>query len=307
MFLKSLLVILLLLVSCSTQVSDIDKVEPKKIREKTLTIAVLPEQNVFEQRKKYKPLAEYLSNALDMNVKIKLLDSYGSVYDEIKNKTIDAAFFGSFNYVLTRARADIEPIARPVYPNGRSSYHSLIFIRKDEAFTGDIRFFKGKHIALVHEVTTSGYLFPAWYFKKHGVSDFKQFFSKVTFTGSHDAAILSVLNGQADIGASKDLIFDQLSSAHPEIKDKLVVIAASSMEVPSNTLCVRGDVDPRIKMTLKKTLLNMHTSREGKRILNGFNNASGFKETLNSEYDELTKMARELDIDTETFRFRASR
>ncbi|WP_333656146.1 hypothetical protein [Dissulfurispira sp.] len=79
---------LLLLFSCTGTTPETDTVRPQKIREKTITIAILPEQNVFEQKKRYKPLAEYLSNALDVNVKIKLLDSYGFIYDEIKNKPL---------------------------------------------------------------------------------------------------------------------------------------------------------------------------------------------------------------------------
>ncbi|RJQ52041.1 MAG: phosphate/phosphite/phosphonate ABC transporter substrate-binding protein [Nitrospiraceae bacterium] len=306
MLLKSLAILLLLIsFSCSNNPSDIDSVEPKKIRERALTIAILPEQNVFEQRKKYSPLAEYLSNALDMNVKIKLLDSYGSIYDEIKNKTIDGAFFGSFNYVLTKARADIEPIARAVGTDGKSTYRGLMFTRKDTGLTGDVRALKGKSIALVHEVTTAGYIYPVWYLKKHGVNNFEQYFSKITFTGSHDAAILAVFKGQADIGAAKNLIYEKLLSEHPDIKDKLTVIA-SSIEVPSNTLCVRGDLDPGIKISLKEVLLSMHTSPDGKDTL-GALNASGFEETADSEFDELRTMAKELDIDIKIYPFRHNR
>ncbi|RJQ17710.1 MAG: phosphate/phosphite/phosphonate ABC transporter substrate-binding protein [Nitrospiraceae bacterium] len=306
MFSKFFLVLFLLIsFSCTNNTPDINSVEPKKIRENTLTIAILPEQNVFEQRKKYRPLAEYLSNALDMNVKIKLLDSYGSIYDEIKNKTIDGAFFGSFNYVLTKARADIEPIARAVGTDGKSTYHGLIFTRKDTGLTGNAKALKGKSIALVHEVTTAGYIFPAWYLKKHGVNNFEQYFSKITFTGSHDAAILAVFKGQADIGAAKDLIYEKLLSDNPDIKDKLVVIA-SSIEVPSNTLCLRGDLDPGIKISLKEILLSMHTSPDGKNTLTALD-ALSFKETADSEYAELRKMASELDLDPQIYPFRHNR
>lgn len=296
---------LLLIASCSQKPEDVVKVEPKNISEGSFTIAILPEQNVFEQKKRYKPLAEYLSKNLNINVKIKLLDSYGSIYDEIKNKTIDGAFFGSFNYVMTKARTDIEPIARAMETNGNSNYKGVIFTRKDTGLTADVKTWKDKKIALVHEVTTAGYVFPAWHLKKNGVASIYNYFSKLIFSGSHDAAILSVFKGQADIGAAKDLILKKLLSENPAIKDEIIILA-SSVSVPSNTLCVRGDLTIGMKGQLKKALLYMHNTDRGKETLKALN-ASKFVETSDSEFDILRQMAKDIGIDTKTYSFRGSR
>ncbi|MCL4457777.1 MAG: phosphate/phosphite/phosphonate ABC transporter substrate-binding protein [Nitrospirae bacterium] len=295
----------LLAVSCSQKPEDIARVEPKNIRESTFTIAILPEQNVFEQKKRYKPLAEYLSKNLNMNVKIKLLDSYGSIYDEIKNKTIDGAVFGSFNYVLTKARADIEPVARPMETGGNSNYKGIIFTRKDTGLTADVKTWKDKKIALVHEVTTAGYVFPAWHLKKHGVISLDSYFSRLIFSGSHDAAILSVFKGQADIGAAKDLILQKMLSENPAIKNDIVILAGS-VAVPSNSLCLRSGVDNKIKESLKKSLLSMHHNADGKTVLQALN-ASKFIETADSEFDALRQMAKDLGIDIKSYPFRGKR
>lgn len=295
----------LLLLSCSNTPPGIDAVKPQKIRENTITIAILPEQNVFEQKKRYKPLAEYLSNTLSANVKIKLLDSYGSIYDEIKNKTIDGAFFGSFNYVLTKAKAEIEPIARPVETGGHSNYKGIIFTRKDTGLNADVRTWKGKRIALVHEVTTAGYIFPRWHLKKHGINSFDRYFSRIIFSGSHDAAILSVFKGQADIGAAKDLILKNVLSENPAIKDDIVILAGS-FSVPSNSLCVRGDLKDDIKASLKKTLLSMHNTHDGKTALTALNSVR-FIETSDSEFDSLREMAKDIGIDIRAYSFRNSK
>lgn len=304
-FMKLLAGFFLLLFSCTGTTTETDTVKPQKIRENTFTIAILPEQNVFEQKKRYKPLAEYLSDKLGINVKIKLLDSYGSIYDDIKNKTIDGAFFGSFNYVLTQARTDIEPMARPVETGENSSYRGIIFTRKDSGLTVNVKTWKGKKIALVHEVTTAGYIFPRWNLRKHGIKNFEQYFGRIIFTGSHDAAILSVFKGQADIGAAKDLIFEKLLSENPAIKDEMVILARS-IAVPSNSLCVRGDLDSSIKDSLKRVLLSMHNTHAGKNALKAMN-ALRFKETTDSEFDALKEMAKDLDIDIRTYPFRDKR
>lgn len=296
---------ILLPLSCADKKKNHESFGGRKIRDRILTIAILPEQNVFEQKKRYKPLAEYLSGKLDMNVKIKLLDSYGSIYDEIRNKSIDGAFFGSFNYVMVRARADIVPIARPVEIGEKSNYRGIIFARRDSGLTDDVRTWKGKRIALVHEVTTAGYIFPRWYLKKQGINSFGKYFGKIIFAGSHDAAILSVLKGQADIGAAKDLIFDKLVSENPLLK-KEIVILARSIEVPSNSLCVRGDLDSLTKEILKRSLLTMHNTPEGIKALRSLN-AVRFKETFDSEFNMLREMAGEIGIIAETHLFRDRR
>lgn len=300
-----LAVFFMLLLSCSSKPEDIAKVEPKNVRENVFTIAILPEQNVFEQKKRYKPLSEYLSNALNMNVKIKLLDSYGSIYDEIRNKTIDGAFFGSFNYIMTKARGGIEPVARPVEPDGNSNYKGVIITRRDRKLTGDVQKWKDRSIALVHEATTAGYIFPVWYLKKNGVNNFKEHFGKVVFTGSHDTAILAVLKGQTDIGAAKDLIFEKLLSENPLVKNEIVVIA-NSISVPSNSLCVRSNLSSETKNSIKKVLLTMHTTPEGAEVLKALG-AIKFKETEDSEFDSLRKMAADLGIDVGTYPFRHKR
>ncbi|MBI3591920.1 MAG: phosphate/phosphite/phosphonate ABC transporter substrate-binding protein, partial [Nitrospirae bacterium] len=243
--------------------------------------------------------------ALNMNVKIKLLDSYDSIYDEIRNKTIDAAFFGSFNYIMTKARGGIEPVARPVEPDGNSDYRGIIIARKDKKLTGDVQKWKGKSIAFVHEVTTAGYIFPLWYLKKNGVNDFKEHFGRIVFTGSHDAAILAVLKGQADIGAAKDLIFKKLLSENPLVKNEIVVIA-SSISVPSNSFCVRSNLSSETKNSIRKVLLTMHATPDGKEALKALG-AIKFKETEDSEFDSLRKMAADLGINAGTYPFRHKR
>jgi phosphonate transport system substrate-binding protein len=296
-----------MLISCDNTPQRIEsyKQGPGKIREQNFTIAILPEQNVFEQKKRYRPLAEYLSNTLNSNVKIKLLDSYGAVDNEIKNKTIDGAFFGSLNYVLEKEKNKLEPIARPVEPNGRSQYRGIIFTRKGSGLTENAASWKGKSIALVHEETTAGYIFPRWYLRRYGIWNFESHFRRIIFTGSHDAAILAVYKGHAALGAAKDIVYEKVLSENPAIRDDMVIVA-KSIEVPSNSLCVRGDMKPAFREMLKKVLLSMHTTAEGKHALIALN-AVRFTETTDSEFHALREMTREAGIDAKAYHLRDRR
>ena len=96
----------------------------------------------------------------------------------------------------------MEAVARPVNVDGTSTYHGYLFARKDSGIR-TVADMKGKRFAYVDRATTAGYLFPRAYLKEKGVADPDRYFGEVFFAGSHDATVLAVLNGEADIGASK--------------------------------------------------------------------------------------------------------
>lgn len=290
----------MLFISCSEDVPPIENTH-KKIREKTLTIAILPEQNVFEQKKRYKPLAEYLSDKLEINVKIKLLDSYGAIYEEFIARKIDGAFFGSFNYALTKARTNIIPLARAVTPEGSFTYTGLIITRRDSRITKDINTWKGKKLALVHRATTAGYIYPKWLLKKKGIQDMETFFSRIIFAGSHDTAILEVFKGRADIGATKNLIFNKVINENPALKNDIIILY-ESIKVPSNTLCLRGDIYSGLSKKMKNILLKMDNDPSGVDALKKLG-AINFISTSDADYAPVYRMAEDLNINIKTYPF----
>lgn len=68
-----------------------------------------------------------------------------------------------------------------------------------------------------------------------------------------------------------------------------MVILAKSLEVPSNGLAVRKDLNPNLKVKLKEILLNLHKDKEGKEALKALG-AKKFIETTDKDYASLYKM-----------------
>jgi phosphonate transport system substrate-binding protein len=299
-FLCALLLAILSLLACSEK-KDNGKSAGRQIEISTenFVIALLPAQNVFKQKQRYKPLADYLSRSLNMNVKTKLLDSYGAIYNELLNDEVDAAFFGSLGYIVVNSRIDIEPLARPMMIDGTSTYRGLIFAASSKGTTDDFRTWRKKRIALVHKSTTAGYIFPRYFLHKKGIEDFEDYFSRVIYTGSHDASILSVLTGDADIGCASDLIFNRLAAENPLIAEKLLVLARSA-EVPANTFGVKKSADPELKQRLKKILIEMGNTPEGKKVLSTLG-SDRFIETNESEFEPIFDMLGTLGITPERF------
>ncbi len=222
---------LILICLCLTIISGCSKTETTSPEEETkegttLLIGLIPEQNIFRQLERYEPLADYLSGKIGVKIELRVLTRYGNIIDNFVSAGLDGAFFGSFTYTLAHAKLGVEVLARPVSIDGTSTYHGLIFVRKDSGIKTP-KDMEGKIFAFVDKATTAGYLLPLAYFKKYGIKDYKVYLKERYFTGTHEHAIYDVLNKKADIGAAKNTVFQRLADTDSRITDELVILRRS--------------------------------------------------------------------------------
>jgi phosphonate transport system substrate-binding protein len=230
-----------------------------------LVIGLLPEQNSFEQRKRFEAIARYISKHLDIEVYLYTLPHYSNIVEAFNEGLINAAFWGSFSYVLNHDAVSVELLARPVWPDGRATYRGNIFVRKDSGIRS-VADMEGKILVLVDKATTAGYLYPVSYMKEHNIDDIENFFSSVYFSGTHDGSAWAVYKAEADVGACKDRIFQSLAAEYPQFKEQMVVLA-ESFELPSNGIGVRSDLARVFKERLRDLLLSLDKSEEGRAAL----------------------------------------
>jgi phosphonate transport system substrate-binding protein len=259
-----------------------------------LNIGLIPEQNIFEQKRRYAPLADYLGKKIDMKIELKVLSRYGNVINNFVSNDLDGAFFGSFTGALAQMKLGIEPLARPEYADGTSTYHGLIIVRKDSGIKngGDM---KGKRFVFVDKATTAGWLLPLHYFEDEGIKDHRRWLRASYFAGSHEGAIYDVLEQKADIGAAKNTVFVALARNDQRITNELTVLAKSP-EVPENALGVRKDLENFVKARLLEALLNMDQDEEGAEILKKFG-AKKFIPTTKEDYAPVFRFAAEIGLD----------
>jgi phosphonate transport system substrate-binding protein len=277
-----------------------EKTSPKPTAgtRKPLLIGLIPEQNIFKQLERYEPLAAYLSEKTGTRVTLKILPRYGNIIDNFKLAGMDGAFFGSFTYALAHAKLGVEVVARPLALDNTSTYHGLIFVRKDSGIK-TWRDMKGKRFAFVDKATTAGYLLPMKYFHENGISDWKKYLLEGYFAGTHEDAIYDVLKKKADVGAAKNTIFSRLAKTDPSITKDLVVLGKSP-DVPENALAFRKDIDASLRSRMREVLLNMHQDPEGKNVLEQFG-ARRFIETTNQDYNPVIKYAEDSHLNLATY------
>jgi len=265
---------------------------------RTLRIGLIPEHNIFRQKNRYEPLADYLSERLEAKVELKVLSRYGNIIENFVSNDLDGAFFGSFTGALAHRKLGVEALARPEYLDGTSTYHGLLFVRKDSGIESAADM-KGKRFAFVDKATTAGWLLPLHFFQTHGIDDHETWFEETYFAGTHEGAIHDVLEKKADVGAAKNTVFYRLAATDPRISNELRLLTRSP-DVPANALCVRRDLDDALMTKLREALLNMDKNEEGLEILKRFG-AKRFIPTTEEDYAVVFEFAETIGLDLETY------
>jgi phosphonate transport system substrate-binding protein len=265
-----------------------------------LTIGLIPEQNVFRQMERYRPMGKYIQDRSGIEIRFTILSRYGNIIDSFTSEKLDGAFWGSFTGGMAIMKLGIEPIARPLWLDGTSTYHGYVFVRRDSGIenAGDM---KGKTIAFVDKATTAGYLFPMAYFRENGIRDVSSYFKDHYFAGSHDAAVAAVLDGKADVGCAKNTIFSLVATRDPRVEKELVILAQSP-KVPSNGLGMRKDLDPALRKALQDVLLGMAENEEGRKVLAKFG-ATRFIHTSKEDYDPVFNIAKMAGIELAEYQY----
>ncbi len=263
-----------------------------------VVIGVIPEMNLVKQMERHTPLGRYLEKKTGLQVEIRPISNYGQLYEEMRDGKIDAGFFGSFVYVMTRARMGIIPLARPVTPEGKSTYTGVLFARRDSGIRNPAEM-KGKTIALVDPATTAGYLAQKEYLLSRGIDLDREM--KILWTTNHEAAIRAVLSHQADVGGAKDTVVSRFRREN-RVFDAVVEIIARSpkKEVPENTLAVRPGLDSSTRDKLRQALLSMQGDPQAAPVLAKFG-ASRFIPTDDHDFKPLYELVRRMKIDLKSY------
>ena len=257
-----------------------------------ILIGLVPEQNIFKQMDRYRPLAAYLSEKVGVKIRLTILSRYGDVVERFALRGMDGAFLNSLAAAMAITKLGVEPVVRRVNLDGTSTIRGYMFVRTDSNINS-VKDMKGKRIAFVDRATASGYLFAIAFLQENGISDIDKYFAEYFFTGSHDSAIYSVLDNRADIGCASSTIFNALVSKDPTIKRELRIIAQSE-EFPEIVLCLRKNIPQEIKNHITDVLLNMNQDPAGKEILKKFGALKFIKATVKdlSPIFNLAKRAR---------------
>ncbi len=257
---------------------------------KQFRVVLVPERNIFEQQRKYQNLCDYTCELLPLDITFEVLKGYKEVLQAMNEGRAEGAFMGSFVAAYSIDNYGFIPLVRPVWPSGESHYSSYIFKRAGLPITRDISTWKGRSFVFVSPLTSAGYFFPLSLLRSNGVRVPGEFFSRIQFSGSHDAAVWMVANDIVEIGAAKSTVYKEFIKRKPELGERVELLYTGG-HYPDSTLVVRPEVPREIRETMRTVFIRMSSNQEGQEVLKMFG-ALKFVMASSEEYGDVRQVVK---------------
>jgi len=245
-----------------------------------LVLGLIPTESSSHITDRYGNLAKYLEKKLGIPVELKTSTDYAGVIAAMQFKHVDVAYFGPKSYVEASQRAGAEAFVLEVLEDGTQGYHGVIITKKGSGINS-IKEAKGKVWAFTDPNSTSGTLVPTVYFYKDLKLDPEKYFSKVIYSGSHEASILAVKAGKVDIASTNDLDIDRGNGKFWN-KDKDFNIIWTSKLIPGSPMAYRKDLPESLKKALNDAFLS-YKDKDGLKQLK----LKGYVATSDDVYDPI--------------------
>jgi len=224
---------------------------------KEVTFALLSTENAGEITRRWSPILAQLEKDLDVKIKSTTATDYRGTIEALKFRKAELGHLGPKSYVEASNNnyANVEPIAQLQLANGSLGYRSCLIVHSDSDIFGP-EDMAGKTFAFNDPNSTSGYLVPSAFFMMDMGIDPKKYFSKITFSGSHEASILAVANKKVEIASTNLPDFQQLTREGKVPRGGLRVIWVSKL-IPNDPIVVRKDLPPSFKQAVQESLVSM--------------------------------------------------
>lgn len=230
---------------------------------KPLRVSAIPDESPTELQRKFAPLGTYLEKQLGMPVEFVPVTDYAGTVEALAAGKLDLVWYGGFTFVQARRRTGT---AIPLVQREEDAqFHSKFITRPGSGIT-KLEDLKGKTVAFGSESSTSGHLMPRYYLLQAGLEPNRDF-SRVAFTGAHDATAKWVEQGKVDAGALNESVWKKLVDEKKIDPTKVEVFYTTPAYYDYNWT-VRGDLDPALSQQLKKAFLALDAANpEHKQIL----------------------------------------
>lgn len=154
---------------------------------------------------------------------------------------------------------------------------------------------KGKTFAFGSISSTSGSLMPRYFMLKEDNIKPESYFSRVAYSGAHDATVAWVAAGKVDAGVLNASVWQKLVDAGKVDTGKVKVFATTPTYYDYNWT-VRGNLDPALKEKIKQAFLALDPAKPSDKAILDLQAASRFIETKPENYQGTEQAAREAGL-----------
>ncbi|WP_368491657.1 putative selenate ABC transporter substrate-binding protein [Pseudomonas sp. Hg5Tf] len=256
-----------------------------------LKVSAIPDEAPTELLRKFKPLGEYLEQKLGMKVEFVPVSDYPAVVEALATDRLDMAWLGGFTFVQVHLKS---PTATPLVQREQDAKFTSKFItaNPDIKSLADL---KGKTFAFGSISSTSGSLMPRYFMLENDNIKPETYFSRVAYSGAHDATAAWVQAGKVDAGVLNASVWDKLVASGKVDTNKVKVFATTPSYYDYNWT-VRGSLDPALKEKIKQAFLDLDPAKPADKAILDLQAASRFIATSPDNYKGIEEAARAAEL-----------
>ncbi|WP_051063465.1 phosphate/phosphite/phosphonate ABC transporter substrate-binding protein [Ilumatobacter nonamiensis] len=175
----------------------------------SLVMGAVPAEESTALQESYDKLIQVLEADLGIEVEFFQATDYAGIIEAQVADRVDLAQYGPFAYVIAKnAGAEIEPVGALIEEEGEEPGYQSYGIVKTGSDITSLAEFADRQVCFVDPGSTSGFLYPSAGLIAEGIDPE----SGVTpvFAGGHDAAVISVDNGDCEAGFAFDAMVDNI-------------------------------------------------------------------------------------------------
>jgi multiple sugar transport system substrate-binding protein/sn-glycerol 3-phosphate transport system substrate-binding protein len=180
---------------------------------------------------------------------------------------------------------------------GLPTYNGQIFVRADSGIT-TLEELAGKTFCAGDPLSTSGWIIPSITLKAAGVDPDTDL--EVVWTGSHDASVAGVYNGDCDAGSSYVDARTRIEADYPDVMEVISIIALSE-DIPNDGVQYAPSVPREIRDMINEALLKIAETEEGQEALDTAYQWGGLQAITDAFYDAFRQVLDAAGVSAEDY------
>lgn len=255
----------------------------------SLTLGFMPYLTASQLTNKYTPLADYLSEKLEIPVTLKIAKNYDEHILDVGEDKIDIAFLGGSPYIKIVEKYGKKPLLVRYEILGKPTFHSVIVVSKSSKLN-DLKELIGKKVAFGDASSTLSAQVPRYMLAQAGVPLDK--LAGHEFLNNHENVVYGVILGDYAAGALAEEVFI-------EYQKKGIKVLATSPPISTHVFVANSHLPGALVDKIRQVLLDLKQDPQGQEVLAKMGKEmTGFVPVKDEDYDTLREILKSLSAAT---------
>lgn len=251
----------------------------------TYKLSMLPRYSAEEINKRITPLAQYLSDVLNVPVEPTIMINFDEYTKRLQSGKIEIGYENPYIYTLVSETHEV--LAMTVKGRDGDKFRGIIIAKKGSSIR-DVDDLRGKSVMIVSRTAAGGYLSQKLALMERGIDLDKDCEVLEAVDNKQENVIISVFIGDADAGFIRESALNQIETlTNSFVPSSQIEVINRSAWLPNWALSVNRSLPQERKDSIQKALLSLDKDSP---VLQGLQ-IDSFRRATDQEYNSVRKAA----------------